>query len=192
MKGATIRQRLEQVGVTQTELARLLDIKPQSLQKILNASNVLSGTVERICEALELPISFFYTEETQPEAVEITGDTAKIWETSRLAHKVKALLKEQHKKMKSLCSYVGMTPPGMYRVFERDTCNITVLMKMSEYFGVPLTHFLPENKRDTAEAEKDKEIQFLRGQVKAYETALSTLLANTSTTLPFVIQQGTP
>ncbi len=48
------------VRMSQTELARLLGITPQAVSGILSAADVRTGTVERICEVLSLPVTFFY------------------------------------------------------------------------------------------------------------------------------------
>ncbi len=181
MNGATIRQRLSQVGTTQTELARLLEVTPQAVSSILSAIDVRTGTVERISEALHLPVSFFYDEPEEEvthnlEQEKTKGERMKkIWKTNRIGEKVRALLHEQHKKLIELCEYVGMTDPGMRKVFDRDSCNISALQKMAEYFHVPVSYFLPENHPYNTESEKDREIEYLRGQVKAYETALALL-----------------
>ncbi|MCD8208193.1 MAG: helix-turn-helix domain-containing protein, partial [Bacteroidales bacterium] len=63
MKGTTIKKRLSETGTKQTELARLLGITPQAVAGIFAASDVRTGTVERICNALNLPLSFFYGDE---------------------------------------------------------------------------------------------------------------------------------
>ncbi len=172
------------MGMSQAELSRLLKVSPQTVNRMLHASNVQTGTLERICDALHLPITYFYDEESEAtptvtvndEEVDI-GNVAKFWQTCHIGDKVKSLLRSQHKKMGDMCKYVGMTAPGMHKAFERDSCKINVLLKMSEYFNVPINYFLPEDKRSQEETEKDREIQYLRGQVKAYETALSTVLS---------------
>ncbi len=173
------------MGMSQAELARLMNVSPQTVNRILHTTNIQSGTLERISEALQLPVTFFYEEENSEatptvtindEEVEIDS-VAKFWQTSHIGDKVRGLLRSQHKKMGDMCKYVGMTGPGMHRVFERESCKIDVLLKMSEYFNVPINYFLPEDKRSQEESGKDREIHYLRGQVKAYETALATVLS---------------
>ncbi len=185
MKGAIVRRRLAQVGMSQAELARLLSVSPQTVNKILHTANIQTGTLERICEVLHLPVTFFYDEEDgdstptiiiNEEEVE-TESAAKFWQTSRIGDKVRSLLRSQHKKMGALCEYIGMTAPGLHNVFDRDTCKINVLLKMSEYFNVPVNYFLPEDMYAKEESEKDREIEFLKGQLKAYETTLATMLS---------------
>ncbi len=190
MKGSTIRQKLSQLGTTQAELAQLLDISPQAVSGILSSSNVRTGTIERICEALNLPISFFFGEMDENATNHLEKLKAehveKIWKTHHIEHKVRLLLREQQKKLFSLCEYVGMTDPGMRKVFERDTCNNTTLTKIAEFFAVPVTYFLPENGRTHDESEKDRKIEYLRGQVEAYKTALSLLSSGKDLNEPLV------
>ncbi len=172
------------MGMSQAELARLMKVSPQTVNRMLHTANIQTGTLERICEVMHLPITYFYDENSEAaptvtiddEEVDI-DNVPKFWQTSHIGDKVRGLLRSQHKKMGALCKYVGMTGPGMHRVFERESCKIDVLLKMSEFFNVPINYFLPEDKHVQEETEKDREIQYLRGQVKAYETALATVLS---------------
>ncbi len=185
MKGAVVRQRLSQVGMSQAELARLLKVSPQTVNRMLHAANIQTGTLERICEVMNLPVTFFYdTEKELPtptvtiEEKEVDVDSVpKFWHTCHIGDKVRSLLRSQHKKMGDLCRNVGITEPGMHRVFDRDSCKIGVLLKMADFFNVPVNYFLPDDKRAVEESEKDREIQYLKGQLKAYEKTLSTLLS---------------
>ncbi len=169
--------------MSQAELSRLLKVTPQTVNRILHTANVQTGTLERICDVLNLPITYFYDEDSEAthtvtvdeEEVDIDS-VVKFWQTCHIGDKVKRLLRSQHKKMGDMCKYVGMTAPGMHKAFERDSCKINVLLKMSEYFNVPINYFLPEDKRAQEESEKDREIQYLKGQLKAYETTLATVL----------------
>ncbi len=179
MNGSTIKQKLSQLGTTQAELAQLLDVSPQTVSGILSATDVRTGTIERICEALNLPISFFFGEMDENATNHLEKLKAehveKIWKTHHIEYKVRLLLREQQKKLISLCEYAGMTDPGIRKVFDRDTCNINTLTKIAEFFAVPVTYFLPEGSQTKEEAEKDRELEYLRGQVEAYKTALSLL-----------------
>ncbi len=178
MKGETIKEKLSQMGKTQRELAGLLGITPQAVYEIMSASEVRSGSIEKIARVLGVPISFFFDEEkvsldTIAEDSLITG--GKIRPTNNIGKKVRMLLKEQRKTIIDLSRHVGMTDAGIRKMFERDTCNISTLMKIADYLGVPVNHFLPENSTISKESLKDKEIEYLKGQVKAYENALRAL-----------------
>ncbi len=175
MKGETIKEKLSQLGRTQRELAGLLGVTPQAVYEIMSSSDVRSGTIERISQVLGVPISFFFDEENA--SIDATEDSfmlgGKIRPTNNIGKKVRVLLKEQHKTIIDLSRHVGMTDAGIRKMFERDTCNISTLIKIADYLGVPVNHFLPENSTISRESLKDKEIEFLKGQIKAYENALS-------------------
>ncbi len=209
MRGTTIRQRLELAGTTQADLASLLGVTPRDVDRMLSSQDVQTGTLERICEATRLPVTFFYgdgpsrqgDDEPGMRAEEIgdpagrepaggstatapgdgegalDGRVAKIWETCRMGDKVRGLLRSQHKRMAVLCRHVGMTDPGLRKAFERDSCNVNVLVRMAEFFNVPVTYFLPEDRHAREESERDREIQYLKGQLKAYEDTLATVLS---------------
>ncbi len=182
-----------------------MKVSPLTVNRALHTSDIQTGILERICEVLQVPVTFFYEGSSSQEPGETEGragsnrnatdtvsdaataptdsnnenfeDTAKIWATNRIGDKVKTLLKLQQRKMRDLCQYVGMTGPGLRLAFERDTCNISVLMKTAEFFDVPVTHFLPEDPHTKEENEKDREIEYLKGQVKAYEITLVRVLS---------------
>ncbi len=114
-------------------------------------------------------------------------DGQKIWETNNIEEKVRSLLREQHKRLAGLCSFVGITDPGLRKVFVRDTCNINTLKKIAEFFSVPVSYFLPEDPQVKAETEKDRELEYLRGKVSAYETALRLLAGERGIEPPLTI-----
>ena len=60
MDGKYVKRKIIECGKTQKEIAEMLGISPQSMTSILNASDVRSGTIERLCRVLDVPITFFY------------------------------------------------------------------------------------------------------------------------------------
>lgn len=60
MNGKNLKEKLRKLGKSQKEIADLLEVTPQSLVSIFNASDVRSGTIERLSQVLKLPLSFFY------------------------------------------------------------------------------------------------------------------------------------
>ncbi len=91
MQGKKIRQKLAQMGMPQKELARLLDVSPQAVASILCAKDVRTSTVERICQALDLPITFFYEEGGEkPEDHQVKTETEMERELEYLRGQVKA------------------------------------------------------------------------------------------------------
>jgi len=62
----TIEVILKGKKLKKAELARLLDIKPQTLNSLLKSNNPTKETVKKIADALEVDISIFFKEEYQP------------------------------------------------------------------------------------------------------------------------------
>ncbi len=183
MTGKEMGLRLSRMGITQVELARIMGVDPGAVGEMMRSPDVPTGTLEGVCGALHLPMSFFYDDLGAAVAAgsvvpsdagrAVEGGVARMWETGGLGDKVRTLLKGQRKRMSALCRYVGMTDPGLRRAFERDSCNIAVLVKVAEFFGVPVAYFLPEDARAREAGEKDREIQYLRGLLEAYEAAIA-------------------
>ncbi len=176
MKGETIKEKLSQFGKTQKELAELLDVTPQAIYEIMSASDVRSSTIEKIANAVGVPASFFYEESRfKGTTIRLKKEFRKKNFSDGIGDKVRALLKEQDKKFMGLCEYIGMTDAGLRKIFERDNCSVSILLKIAEYFNVPVNYFLPPSSVVLEEPSKDREIEYLKGQIRAYENALRTL-----------------
>ncbi len=189
MKGETIKQKLSFLGITQRELAHLLGITPQAVSEILSSLDVKTGTVEKICKVLNLSISSFFDERvdelSQSQENVIIEGKEKMRTVDNLGDKVKYLLKAKNKKLIGLCEHTGKTNAGLRKMFERNNCNISVLVKIADFFGVPVTYFLPKEIKE----DKDKEIEYLRGMVNAYENALGILRPSENIAQNHVINQ---
>jgi transcriptional regulator with XRE-family HTH domain len=65
--GRRIRARRIECGMSQTALAEKLEISFQQVQKYEKGMNrVGAGRLQRICEVLQVPITFFYDPEPAP------------------------------------------------------------------------------------------------------------------------------
>lgn len=62
-----------------------------------------------------------------------------------LKEKVLILLKRQKKTQKDLCNSIGISDTGLRKIFARDSCKISLLKKISNFFGVPLSYFFEED-----------------------------------------------
>lgn len=62
MTGQELKAKIVKVGKTQKEIADLLGLSQQSFNQMLSASDVKTSLLERIAQALNVPISFFYGE----------------------------------------------------------------------------------------------------------------------------------
>ena len=66
MTGRELKEKLDKTDLSQAEIARRLDVIPQSMTQYFKAADVGTNTLERLCEALGVDMSFFYNIETQP------------------------------------------------------------------------------------------------------------------------------
>lgn len=73
MEGKVLKRKIAELNVTQLDLANKLEVTPQSLSSILHAKDVRSGTIERIAKVLNVPVCFFFGDETKNNAV-ASGD----------------------------------------------------------------------------------------------------------------------
>ena len=62
MTGVELKNRLIETRYTMAEIARKMGIKPQDLNALFKVQDTKTGTIERLAEALELPIAYFYGE----------------------------------------------------------------------------------------------------------------------------------
>lgn len=62
MKGESIRRKIKLSGRRFTEIAESMGITPQALNKILGSEDVKTGSLERIADAMGVPVTYFYDE----------------------------------------------------------------------------------------------------------------------------------
>ena len=53
-----------------------------------------------------------------------------------LEERIKMLLAEQNKKVKDLCAYIEMTDAAVRKMYARDSCEISTLKKIANFFNV--------------------------------------------------------
>ena len=73
MKGLTIKEILRKNGITQADIAKKIGESPQNLSAALSQEDVRTGLVEKIAEAIGLPVSAFYGD---TNIVTASGDNA--------------------------------------------------------------------------------------------------------------------
>lgn len=64
MNGQDVKEKIRQTGKKFNEVAEEMHVTPQSLQKIFNSDDVRTGTLERIADAMGVPVTYFYDEST--------------------------------------------------------------------------------------------------------------------------------
>ena len=57
---------------------------------------------------------------------------------------IKKLLREQNKRVKDLCEHIGMTDAGLRKIYGRDSCEMSTLRKIADFFGVSPSLFFGE------------------------------------------------
>lgn len=62
MSGLELKAKLIETRYSMAEIARKMGIKSQDLNALFNVKDTKTGTIERLAEALNLPLSFFFGE----------------------------------------------------------------------------------------------------------------------------------
>ena len=101
MKGKVLKSKIAEINVTQLELAGRLGTTPQSLSSILHAKDVRSGTIEKIAQVLDVPVSFFYGEGSFQKAV-ASGNKSVAAINSNISSRESEILKERIKSLEAL------------------------------------------------------------------------------------------
>lgn len=59
-----------------------------------------------------------------------------------LKEKIQQLLTAQNKKVKDLCAYIDITDTGLRKIYARDSCELSTLRKIADFFQVSPMHFI--------------------------------------------------
>ena len=94
MSGEELKKKLDAIDMSQTKMAELMGVFPQSFNKTLQADDVKSGFIEKLCRVLNKDISFFYGENHDAPGVD-----EKEKEISDLKQQIEDL-KEQNRQLK--------------------------------------------------------------------------------------------
>ena len=62
MKGTDLKEKLEKLGFSKVYIAKKMNTIPQSVNGWFLAEDVKTGTLEKLSEVLNIPISYFYGE----------------------------------------------------------------------------------------------------------------------------------
>ena len=76
MRGSTLKTVILKHGYRQIDVARRLNESQQNFSSMLNAEDVRSSLIERISEALGIPVHELYGEPAGPSASAAAGGTA--------------------------------------------------------------------------------------------------------------------
>lgn len=101
MEGKVLKQKLMELNKTQKELSELLGITAQSVSAIFSAKDVRSGTIEKIAHVLNVPVGFFFGDNTGNNAF-VTGDKSVAAINSNISSASEEVLKERVKSLETL------------------------------------------------------------------------------------------
>lgn len=60
MTGAVLKEKLSATQISFSEIARKAGLRPQDLNTLFNVQDTKTGTIEKLSQALDLPIAYFY------------------------------------------------------------------------------------------------------------------------------------
>lgn len=76
MTGQELRVKLMEFGKSQKDIADSLGVTAQSLSSVLSAKDVRSGTIEKIAQVLNIPVSSLYGEKDSGAVASGNGSVA--------------------------------------------------------------------------------------------------------------------
>ena len=76
MSGEQLKRRIKELGISQAELARRLNVIPEAIAQALKAKDVKSGFLEDLCRVLGKDMSFFYGGVAESKPAQEEKDTA--------------------------------------------------------------------------------------------------------------------
>ena len=102
MEGKVLKQKLMELNKTQKELSELLGITAQSVNAILSAKDVRSGTIEKIAQVLNVPVGFFFGETGLSQHAVANGNKSVVAINSSVSSSSEEVLKERVKSLETL------------------------------------------------------------------------------------------
>lgn len=72
-----------------------------------------------------------------------------------IEERIKELLNQQNKKLKDLCQFIDITDTGLRKIYARDSCELSTLKKIANFFNVSPTYFLDSNSSVNIHADND-------------------------------------
>ncbi len=61
-----------------------------------------------------------------------------------LEEKIRGLLQTQNKKVKDLCAFIDMTDTALRKIYARDSCEVSTLIKIANFFSVSPCFFFED------------------------------------------------
>lgn len=61
-----------------------------------------------------------------------------------LESKIRGLLKAQNKLVKDLCNHIDMSDTALRKIYSRNSCEVSTLVKIADFFNVPPSYFFAQ------------------------------------------------
>ena len=74
MTGKQLKRKIDTLGITQRKLADDMGVTPQTISVILAAKDVRTSTVERVASVTNMPIAYFFNEQTDKTNTVASGN----------------------------------------------------------------------------------------------------------------------
>ena len=97
MSGEELKKKLDGLGISQAKLAELMGVFPQSFNKTLQADDVKSGFIEKLCRVLDKDMSFFYGGDSS----QVSDELEKAKSTIKHLYEAVEQLQEDNSRLKS-------------------------------------------------------------------------------------------
>ena len=69
-----------------------------------------------------------------------------------ITNKIKDLLVEKNKQVKDLCDYIEMSDAGLRKIYKRDSCEVSTLLKIADFFNVSPCYFFEDAEKVSVRA----------------------------------------
>lgn len=79
-----------------------------------------------------------------------------------LKNKIQGFLTSQRRTVKELSKHIGMSDTAIRNIYSRDSCELSTLRKIADFFGIPVSDLLEET--DVRINIKDVDSSFNPGQ----------------------------
>ena len=97
MSGEELKEKLKATGISQAEIARRLNVIPETIGQALKAKDIKTGFLEDLCRVLDKDMSFFYDVATSKDS----NETEKQNDTIKHLYDAIQLLQEENSNLKS-------------------------------------------------------------------------------------------
>lgn len=61
-----------------------------------------------------------------------------------IEEKVNGLLQQQDKKVKDLCAYIDQSDTALRKIYARDSCEVSTLIRIAQFFSVSPCYFFDD------------------------------------------------